>query len=29
VIGFQSLREMEMMKGCVSCPLYEREAGRK
>ncbi|HYB04618.1 MAG TPA: hypothetical protein VED17_09150 [Nitrososphaerales archaeon] len=28
VIGFQSLREMEMMKGCVSCPLYQREAGR-
>jgi hypothetical protein len=28
VIVFQSLREMEMMKGCVSCPLYQREVGK-
>lgn len=28
VISFQSLKEMEAM-GCVSCPLYQREATEK
>ncbi len=25
VIEFQSIREMESMKGCTLCPLYQRE----
>jgi hypothetical protein len=25
VIEFQSLKEMEKMKGCASCPLYRRQ----
>lgn len=28
VIEFQSLKEMESMKGCMLCPLYQREVAK-
>ena len=29
VIRFQSLKEMELMKGCTLCPLYQREISKR
>jgi hypothetical protein len=28
VVEFQSLKEMELMKGCMSCPLYQRRTNK-
>ncbi len=29
VIEYQSIKEMEAMRGCLSCPLYRRRATRQ